>query len=44
MAAPALKAQAAVFALPTGAGIVPILLVHRPLNRAFDAFGQAQLE
>src|SRR5215470_12314928 len=44
MPAPSFQAQLAIFALPTGACILPILLAHRPLDRAFYAFGQAQLE
>ena len=44
MPAPALKAQAAVFTLPTGARILPILLAHGPLDRALHACGEAQLE
>src|SRR6516164_4938109 len=35
--APALKAQAAILALPARTGILPILLAHRPLDRALDA-------
>src|SRR6516165_10343591 len=42
--APALKAQAAILALPARTGILPILLAHRPLDRALDPLGQAQLE
>jgi hypothetical protein len=41
--APALKAQAAILALPARTGILPILLAHRPLDRALDPLGQAQL-
>src|SRR5262249_36292591 len=44
MPAPSFQAQLAIFALPTGACILPILLAHRPLDRAFYTFGQAQLE
>src|SRR6516162_11044550 len=44
MPAPSFQAQSAIFALPTGARILPILLAHSPLDRAFYAFGQAQLE
>src|SRR5215468_6707683 len=44
MPAPALKAQLAVFALPTGARSLPVLFTHCPLDRALDAFGEAQLE
>jgi hypothetical protein len=38
-----LTAQANV-ALPTGAGIMPILLAHRSPDCALDAFGQTQFE
>src|SRR6516165_2073427 len=34
--APALKAQAAILALPARTGILSILLAHRPLDRALD--------
>jgi hypothetical protein len=39
-----LEPQAALLALPARAGILPILLAHRPLNRALHPRGQAQLE
>src|SRR5215469_9760178 len=44
MPAPALKTQLAVFALPTGAGILPVLLAHRSLDGSLHPFGQPQLE
>src|SRR3982074_3365322 len=42
--APALQAQLALLALPTGAGIMPILRAHRSLDRTLYPFRQAQLE
>src|SRR6516162_10592594 len=42
--APALQAQLALLALPTGAGIMPILRVHRSLDRTLHPIRQAQLE
>ena len=42
--APALQAQLALLALPTGAGIVPILRAHRSLDRTLDPIRQAQFE
>src|SRR6516164_9940359 len=44
MPAPALKAQSAVFTLPTDARILPILLAHCPLDRALHSLRQPQLE
>ena len=44
MPAPSVEPQAAVLALPARARVLPVLLAHRPLNRAFHVPGQAQLE
>src|SRR5258708_31849902 len=44
MPAPSLKAQLAVLALPSAACILPVLLTHRPFDRALHSLRQPQFE
>src|SRR5262249_13655147 len=44
MPAPSLKAQLAVLALPSAARSLPVLLAHRPFNRALHSLRQPQFE
>src|SRR5215475_11221030 len=44
MPAPSLQAQLTVFALPSAAGILPVLLAHRPFDRTLHVLREPQLE